>query len=220
MAPTTSSRRHQRSSRIRRSSARELPDNVHFESDDRIELQRALQMAREQAEQVAADPYRWKWVVIAVHNAVQASIVSAISGSAKIGALPPKVQEKWLEDDRLGKTLPRERLDRFMNLYSRMKERTGFAASEQMDWSVKRLNRTRNQLLHYLPRGWMFPIDFLIEITLPPLAVVDHVAWNPEWVLWFDQESMRRTRSEYDKLVALLEEHRATLGEAGSVQPG
>lgn len=190
---------------------------VHLRSDERIELERALQMAREQAELVAEDPYRWKWVVIAVHNAVQASIVSAVSGSTKIGALPPKIQEKWLAAYHSGDAdaFPRERLDRFTNLYERMKERTGFPATAQIDGSVARLTNTRNKLLHFLPRSWLFPIDFLVEITLTPLAVVDYLAWNPEWMLWLDEESAKRTRSEYDKLVARLEEHQAALIAAG-----
>jgi hypothetical protein len=116
-----------------------------LETDKYVELGRAVSMAREQIERVEQDAYRWKWVVVALHNAIQAAIVCSISGSAGLGALRPRIRDQWLETYYSGGSdFPVERLDDFPALYRRMKEEHTFDPGRTVDDDVTRLARLRN----------------------------------------------------------------------------
>lgn len=51
-------------------------------------------MTLEQVRLVSDDPYRWKWTIIALHNALQGFLVHAVSGSHKLGAMTVKYQNR------------------------------------------------------------------------------------------------------------------------------
>jgi len=57
-----------------------------LETNYETEGERALEMTVEQLKLVLADPYRWKWIIIALHNALQAFLVHVVSGSSQNAA--------------------------------------------------------------------------------------------------------------------------------------
>ncbi len=89
-----------------------------IETNERIEAVRALDKAREELRRVLADPYYWKWVIIALHNALQGFMVLATQGTnpapiARVNKtlleaynllrpvkdLPDKVREKYIAEN-------------------------------------------------------------------------------------------------------------------------
>lgn len=76
-----------------------------LDTDYETEGVRALEMTVEQLRLVPQDPYRWKWAIIALHNALQAFLVHAVSGSALIEAMTEKFQRRWHEAYERGEIL-------------------------------------------------------------------------------------------------------------------
>lgn len=95
-------------------------DGVWLDTDYETEGVRAMEMAVEQLRQVLDDPYRWKWTFIAVHNALQAFMVVAVSDSDLVGAMTDEYANHWREQYEKGQrpTLP-EKLAPFLALFAR-----------------------------------------------------------------------------------------------------
>ena len=67
-----------------------------LETDCIIESINALDMTDRTIRRVTDDIYEWKWVVIALHNAVQAFMVLALKGSNSFNVMGDKQVDNWL----------------------------------------------------------------------------------------------------------------------------
>lgn len=72
-------------------------DGTWLHTDYETEGALALEMTVEQLRKVTNEPYRWKWVITSLHNAVQAFLVKACSGSDLLGAMTRKYRDHWYE---------------------------------------------------------------------------------------------------------------------------
>lgn len=83
----------------------------------------ALEMLVETAPSLIADTYRWKWVIISTHNALQGFMVLALRHGNGLLALKDKIAAEWLKAYREGGPYPVEidKLDKFRNLYKKVK---------------------------------------------------------------------------------------------------
>lgn len=179
----------------------------NLKTDEQMELARALNMAREQAELVGDDVYRWKWILVALHNAARASIVCAVSGSHKLGALRPRIQDRWLAAYYSGQQdFPEEGLDDFMALYERVKDDCEFAPSSDVDDDVRRLNYLRNDFIHFVPKSWMIEVSGLPRIGKNALSVVGHVAWDQRWIRWLEADLRESAHADWSRLIEVLDE--------------
>lgn len=137
----------------------------------------AIVMAKEFLERSEQDPYSFKWVIIAMHNALQGYMVLALMGTSSLSII------KWKEEYS-GKTAyevladPDKKLIAFSELFQRIKSKkymqsTSFKdATGKVTRSIKDLNSIRNQFIHYLPLGWSIGIKGIVQVLLDSLKVI------------------------------------------------
>ncbi len=125
----------------------------------------ALAMATDQIYLVQADPFAWKWVVIALHNALHGFMGLALRRTDGAQLLIEKHERRtyahWERERQAEQFLPDPgptRIDTFLNLYEKIKhlERMRqyvhskpFLSTEDQDASIAYLDRLRNDLSHY-----------------------------------------------------------------------
>src|SRR5882724_8573833 len=125
-------------------------------TDEYEEAVRSLEWAEAQALSLEADPYAWKWVLIAMHNVAQGFMVLALWNGNGLLALRDKIAAKWLEAYRNDGHFPVEKLDEFLNLYKKVKDANNFhtvgagpfSPGSTHDQTFKRLNSFRNEFIH------------------------------------------------------------------------
>jgi hypothetical protein len=142
---------------------------VHF--DEYEDAVVAIELVGSQSVDVPRRPSQWKWVIMAMQNAVQGAMVIALSGSDGCGALAPKSQQrnrKWLEH------LSPNRPPRVMAPYNVLLER--IQKPELMEGPVpnlsaedlrnlQRLNDAlRRQFAHFNPTGWGIELGYMKNI--------------------------------------------------------
>lgn len=203
----------------------------YLRTDEWQEAVSALESVAEFAEKVSIDPYRWKWVIIAVHNAVQGFMVLALRRGSGLMALKDKVAQKWLEAYERGETYPEEKLDTFLNLYTKIKSpkmccyghSKHFLPTVNNDRSMKRLNEFRNEFIHFVPKGWSLQLEGLPDICLNCLSVLSFLAWESGNIMWNESEMRSRAEAAYKSSVeSLTQVHLAYTGSqqcAGAVKP-
>ena len=130
----------------------EKPEYV-LEYDEELDTIASLELLSETLPKSLLYPHYWKWVVIALHSALQGFMVLALHGTNFLRVLTEESATDWIEafnGDETPKKPPR--LDHFMNLYSKIKSDTMklwsnskiFVPQDDQDESVDKLNNHRN----------------------------------------------------------------------------
>lgn len=167
----------------------------YLRTNEHEEAVRSLEWAELQARSIASDGYYWKWVLIALHNAAQGFMVLALWNGNGLLAMPPKLAAKWLAAYEAGMPLPRDALDRFLNLYAKVKDEsnfhylgsTPFRPGASHDASFKYLNEFRNEFIHFTPKGWSLLLPGLPAMALDVLNLVEHFGWQSSGILWHER---------------------------------
>jgi hypothetical protein len=156
-------------------------------TDETLEAVSALEMVATSLENVGNDWYQWKWAILALHNSLQGFMVLALRGGNGLNCLKDEIAEKWLRAYKTGGKYPKEKLDRFLNLYKKVKkpERMKFYGHSKafkplgsQGESVKRLNRLRNEFVHFVPKGWSLEISGLPQIFFDCLNIIEFLGWE------------------------------------------
>lgn len=179
-----------------------MPRSAYLRTDEQEEAVRSLEWAELQARTLAADAYAWKWVLIALHNAVQGFMVLALWNGNGLLALRPKVSKKWMDAYESGGQFPAEKLDEFLNLYLKVKDPNNFhtvgagpfVPTGKHDQSMNYLNEFRNMFTHFTPKGWSLQLAGLPRICLDTLEVMNFLGLQSTAVLWY--KPARRARAE------------------------
>ena len=129
-------------------------------TDTFVETVSALEASSDELARVLRDSYRWKWVILALHSALQGMMALALEGSNGLRVLKPKDAKRWLDAYESGAPLPADlEMDNFLNLYEKIKNDTilfyvtskKFTPEGTQGKSIKDLNRLRNQFIHFTP---------------------------------------------------------------------
>lgn len=169
-----------------------------LEINERVDVGEALLELTRQLERLPDYRYAWRWACAALHAAVQAAIVVSISGSAGIGAMRVKDQEKWMTayDEGRWSDLPDERTDDFIPLYKRMKNQFAYAPGDDVDRQVRRLHVLRNHLGHIRPESRLVhPLD-LVEMTASCLPVIRYLLIERDEMWWLYPEERHLVEAE------------------------
>lgn len=140
-----------------------------------------LKLVAEKMQIVRAAPTSWKWVVLALQNAVQAAMVLALAGTDGCGALYPRSQKQnrtWLSNPTSER--PRLEMADFKTLLDRIQR------SELMDGPIpqfagddlrnlERLNELRRQFAHYNPTGWGIEVQYILDIVPVATNLFEHL---------------------------------------------
>lgn len=179
-----------------------MPRPLYLRTNEQEEAVRSLEWAEVQARALAVDPYVWKWVFVALHNAAQGFMVLALWNGNGLLTLRPKIAAKWLEAYANGGPFPAEKLDEFLNLYAKVKDpdnfhvvgATAFCPGQSHDRSLQQLNTIRNAFTHFTPKGWSLELAGLPAICLDALDLMQFLGVESTAVLWY--RPAHRTRAE------------------------
>ncbi len=162
-------------------------------TDECEETVSALETTANELERAKADPYRWKWVILALHSALQGMMVLALRGGNNLRVLKTEDAKRFLDAYENGMPIPANlQMDDFPNLYKKVKSEAmlfyghseKFTPQGTQSRSIKRLNRLRNQFMHFTPCTFMLGLKELPEMTLDCLAIADFLAWHSNNVDW------------------------------------
>jgi hypothetical protein len=188
-------------------------EDIWIRTDTDREGVDGLEMAVEQLHLVAADPYRWKWVILAVHNALTCFMCVTLEGSDKLGAMDDRYIKTWREACDKGQRPPNqqenrlkklERLADFPELFKRVQSRrwvagyvdsTPLQPTQDQARAVQRLNNWRTSFVHYKPIGLSIEVRGFPEIIERCLEVVEFLAFQSHHVLRGTDELAERTKA-------------------------
>lgn len=173
-------------------------------TDERKEAVNSLEKTYQFLSEVSEDPYNWKWVMIALHNATQAFMVLALKGTASLNVI--KDREIWFEAIQLGNDYPKKQsLLNFLNLYNDIKIKNrmmqninskSFTGSEEIDSSMKKLNDFRNKFIHFIPCNWSIEIVLFPIICKQVLSVVEFLILESGNVRFYDNDEFEKANLE------------------------
>jgi hypothetical protein len=173
----------------------------YLRTDERLDTEGSLRKAAETIAFVREDPSEWKWILIAVHSAVQGSFVLALDRGNGLLTLKSKHAAAWLKAYRSDeKFTGRLDLDYFGELYRKVKGHalskgsTRFEATESHDKAVEHLNELRNGFIHFGAKGWSIELGGLPTICLNCLQIVGHLALNSDFIFWQSKAQCRRVQ--------------------------
>jgi len=170
-------------------------------TDGSVETVSAFEVFAEELQRVSADPYRWKWAIIALHSGLQGMMVLALQGSHGLHVLREEDAKRWLEAHERGGPYPGDlKLDDFLSLYKKIKgdkmlkyiNSQKFVPIGTQGGSVKLLNRLRNEYIHFTPRVWALDLVGLPRMALDCLSVAEFLAWESHNVTWKKDNLMKR----------------------------
>ena len=174
---------------------------IWLRADERMEAINSLEITYYFILEVHNDPYNWKWIMIALHNATQAFMVLALQGTASLNVV--KNREKWFEAIRLGNEYPKQqqKLLNFLDLYKDIKSKDRmmqniysecFSGSEEIDESMRTLNELRNNFIHFIPSNWSLEIVWLPVICKQVLLVVEFLILESGNVSFYDNDEFEK----------------------------
>jgi hypothetical protein len=178
--------------------------------DERKEAVNALEKTYRFILEVHEDPYNWKWAIIALHNATQASMVLALMGTASLNVI--KDQEKRLEAIRLGNEYQEQQfLHDFRKLYNGIKSKNCmiqngyskcFQGSEEIDDAINILIYFRNKYIHFIPGSWSIDIAMFPAMCKRVLMVVEFLILESGNVRFYDNDEFEK--ANLVKLIAKI----------------
>jgi hypothetical protein len=191
-----------------------------IETDELREATSAVEMFARLAGGLSQNPYWWRWAVVVLHAAMQGFMVCVLRGSNGLAVLPDKIAGAWLDARERGSQPPKEKLDSFLNLYSKTKgdrmrrfvHSRSFSPVGTQERNIQRLNRLRNEFTHYLPRCWALELGGLPAVCRDCLDYIDFLAFQSGNILWYPDDLQGRTRE-------LLAEARRAIDRLETVSP-
>ncbi len=162
-------------------------------TDTFVETVSALEASSDELARVLKDSYRWKWVILALHSALQGMMALALRGGNNLRMLKPKDARRWLDAYESGAPLPADlKMDSFLNLYEKIKSETvlfyvtskKFTPEGTQGKSIKDLNRLRNQFVHFTPCTLSLILNGLPEMTIDCLKIAVFLAYDSGNIDW------------------------------------
>jgi hypothetical protein len=180
----------------------------YLRTNEHEEAVRAIEQTELQARLISNDPYNWKWVLISMHNAVQGFMVLALWNGNGLLSLRQKDAEKWMKAYKNGAPFPNDKLDNFLNLYKKVKNKDNFTtidsgpfqAQSSHDKSMKLINEFRNKFTHFTTNGWSLELAGLPRLCVDVLDIIRFFGWISTAILWHNEEHVHRLRQAADGL--------------------
>lgn len=179
----------------------ENPPNVVF--DHLSAAVDALEVGVGFLERAEANVQRFRWAIIAMHQALHCFMVTALRGTEGVRPLDQKrkLVKKFLS--RLlayrarGGQFPSQpqALDSFLNLYAKVKDASpagmgqlvtskAFTAEPEDDRAIEKLNELRNRFVHFTPSAWVLDPAPAIAPLRSALKVTSFLAFESQNILW------------------------------------
>jgi hypothetical protein len=135
-----------------------------------------------------------------VQNAMQASMVLALAGTAGLGALDDKSYvENWEWLNNREEPRPERPKTRMANY------RVLLARVQKQHRNLERLNELRRQFAHYNPTGWGIELQYLLNIIPDSLNAIEHLLTTQHrLVVHFEPRQSLRIRAALATIRAQL----------------
>lgn len=167
---------------------------------------------------VGEDPQSWKWVVIALHSALQGACVCHLTTTAApVGAVERRNAQDWLAYfDRsatdAAATPPKTHLMGFVDLLKAVRKpnsagdgsdvRIAISDSE-LGWLRKFHEDIRNQFTHFEPMGWSIDMSGIPEIAKLVARIIGDIL-DTGWAFrHLDSEQSQDLRRDVQALVSV-----------------
>ena len=145
----------------------------------------SIELVAEKFSGVQNSPTLWKWVIVAMQNAVQGAMVLALAGTDGCGALARKSQKQnreWLQNPT--PNWPRTHMADYDTLLSWIQKAELLEGpipplSEGDCRNLKRLNQLRRQFAYYNPTGWGIEQQYMLNIIPVAADVFEHLTTTP-----------------------------------------
>jgi hypothetical protein len=172
------------------------------------------------AQVVGDDPLAWKWVVLALHSALQGACVCHLTTTAApVGAVTDRNAGEWLayfEDSRTNPKAkpPKTHLMGLPDLLAAVREphsagdrsnTAGVVISEsELNW-LRRFHRDiRNQFAHFEPMGWSIEVSGIPEIAKLAARIIGDIL-QIGWAFRHQDDAQREEMQRSLYTMALIE---------------
>ena len=210
--------------------ARDTLAETAIVTDTFLETISALETAADELQSVRTDSYRWKWVILALHSALQGMMVLALEGGNVLNVLRPKDKKRFRDAYDSGKKIPGDlRIDRFLGLYEKIKSDNAmlhyhelskkFTPQGTQEQSIKDLNRIRNQFVHFIPGGLSLMLNGLPEMTIDCLDIARFLAWSSNNIGWQGKDNGDALRERAEKAFGTAAQAARGIKEAYTLPP-
>lgn len=152
-----------------------------IETNEASDVAGSIRHVIRSADRVGQDPQEWKWVVLALHSALQGACVCHLTGSAQpVGAVTEKNAADWLAYFDATRTNPETKRPKtqLMSLPELLKAvREPYSAGDRSNaegvalsdsefaWLKNFHKDIRNQFVHFAPMGWSIEVSGIPEIA-------------------------------------------------------
>lgn len=200
--------------------------SIWLRTNEAEETVGAVESTARFAGEVAMDRFAWRWVLLSLHNALQGAMVIAVRDSAGVNVLPKNLAREWLATYEAGGTLPQERLDSFLNLYTKLKKKeiarqlgaARFVPKGLQSESMKRLNCLRNTFVHFVPASLSLELTGLPAMCLDSVDVLEYALFGYRSLQWSSDHHPRRLLDGMSNIRARMKELSVAYAEGAETQ--
>lgn len=177
-----------------------------------------LYSLREQLLLLDLKVYRWKWIIIILHNCLQNFMICCLTGSNYLGVLNKDSSIKWYKFLLTPFTeAPKIYLDDCIMLFKKIQSKSMlknvqskmFTATESHKYAVKKMNELRNNFIHFIPKDWTIVIGGLPDITQQVIEIIEFLAFksgNYQWESNREKEHCKNVIEEIKNKLILIRE--------------
>jgi hypothetical protein len=189
-------------------------------TDEADDVAGSIRHAIRVAQFVGEDPLAWKWVVMALHSALQGACVCHLTTTAApVGAVTNRNADEWLvyfEDSRTDPNAkpPKTHLMGLPDLLTAVgkphsagdrSNAAGVAISEsELRWLRRFHKDIRNQFVHFEPMGWSIEVSGIPEIAKLVARIIGEIL-RIGWAFRHQDLAQREEMERSLQTLALIE---------------
>ncbi len=183
---------------------------MYLDTDEESQIVNAMKMAAHFSVGVETDQQLWRWIIIALHNAMQGIMVRALMDGTSYPVLTKECQQEFLKwADNENTPYPKERLASYLDLYKRIKRQgmglgggnSPFVARGREGKSIRLLNTFRNDFTHFTPKGWSLELDGLPRICIDCGRLISFLGWESENIHWYSVLKQTETQEAHTQFL-------------------
>jgi len=164
-------------------------------TDEREDILASLRIVDISCDAAAEDLGAWKWIVIGTHSALQGVMSLHLGFGNNLLVASSEDAAAWLDAHENAAPYPRMMMDDFLNLYKKLKkhETLGyrFKPNGTQGGNLRKLNRFRNQFVHFMPQGWLIELTGMPAICLDCLDVAAQIGQHSLCTRWEHEEQQQ-----------------------------
>jgi len=171
--------------------------------DNESDIIVSLKIVNWSLQQVNNDSDYWKWVIIALHSAIQNAMIVALVSVNTALVYSPDSFAKWQKLDNhpgLKSGIKEFHIDDFLCLFCKLKKYSTFISTEDtsswLDDSTKKnmqmLNSVRNDFHHFGYKCWIISIMHLRNLTECGLSFLELLLKKTSSVIFTEREDLNQ----------------------------